>query len=126
MYCVRAGEPCVRHGGERSSIEASKRYEARQEAAPTTAQAAVQPATDQRAARELPKPTSLTQPVPDQAQELDRELAAISTILAALDGLTADEVKRALAYVADRKGIRTVTGAEALGATHVPLSREVG
>jgi hypothetical protein len=41
--------------------------------------------------------------------ELDRELSAIVTILNALDGLTADEVKRALAYVADRKGIKQET-----------------
>ena len=58
-YCVRAGEPCVRHGGERSSVRASKRYQARQEAA----QSAAQPPAVDRIAKELPKPAAVVQTV---------------------------------------------------------------
>jgi hypothetical protein len=69
--------------------------------------------TDERVATELPQPVAATQPatgaVTAPEPELDRELSAIVTILNALDGLTADEVKRALAYVADRKGIKQET-----------------
>jgi hypothetical protein len=46
---------------------------------------------------------------PALPSEADRELAAIGTILAAVDGLAPDEVKRAFAYVADRKGIKQET-----------------
>ena len=102
VYCERAGEPCVRHGGERSSVRTAKRFQTRQEAD----QSPAQPQADGRAAKELPKPVSAAQPAAGEAQELDRELAAIGTILAALDGLSVDEVKRAFAYVADRKGIK--------------------
>jgi hypothetical protein len=117
VYCVRAGEPCVRHGGERSSVRASKRYNERQKAVDSSEPSQLdsqkigfygtQP--DERVAQELPKPMPMTQRVQSEAQELDRELSAIGTILASVDGLSVTEVKRVLAYVADRKGIKQET-----------------
>lgn len=111
VYCVRAGEPCVRHGGERSSVRASRRYQERQKVAEPVQQVQV----DERVANTLPAPVPVIQSDetntgrPALPAEADRELAAIGTILAAVDGLAPDEVKRAFAYVADRKGIKQET-----------------
>jgi hypothetical protein len=142
-YCARAGEPCVRHGGERSSVRTAKRFQDRQEAAEPLPEVKV----DERVAEALPAPVSVAEPEmtgtcrnghprtpeniynrsdgrieckeckrqyknnfrPALPAEADRELAAIGTILAAVDGLAPDEVKRAFAYVADRKGIKQET-----------------
>jgi hypothetical protein len=54
---VRAGEFCVRHGGERSSVRASKRYQARQEVAEPVQQVHV----DERVANTLPAPVPVIQ-----------------------------------------------------------------
>ena len=60
------------------------------------------PQADERIATELQQPASVSLPEPVAA---DHELAAMGTILAALEGLSAEQVSRMLAYVADRKAI---------------------
>ena len=74
---------------------------------PVPAPDAAVPQADERIATELPQPASVA--LPEPAAE-DHELAAMGTILAAVEGLTADQVSRMLAYVADRKGISRGTG----------------
>lgn len=112
-YCERAGEPCVRHGGERSGVRTVRRHLERRD--------------DERIATELPEPVAILQapeptseslsveheaadevpvlPAPVPPDPLDQELAAMGTILTALDGLNDSEIERMLRYVADRKGI---------------------
>jgi hypothetical protein len=89
-YCERAGEPCVRHGGESSGIRTARRHEERQAEAVG------------RVAKELPKLIEIVQQV--STADIDPELSAIRVILPALDGLTSSQVRRTLAYVADRTG----------------------
>ena len=58
---------------------------------------------DERIARELPKAIRVEAGRTDDI--LDPKLAAIMTILRALDGLNTEQAARMLVYVADRKGI---------------------
>ena len=88
----------MRHGGVSSCIRTARRHEERKTA-------------DARIAVELPLPLTIVQPVPEPAEPvstpqepLDRELAAMGAILTALEGLTSSQVRRTLAYIADRTG----------------------
>jgi hypothetical protein len=119
--CERAGELCVRHGGVWSDYDTPR-------------------GGDERVAKTLPAPTSVTQPEtthncrkghprtpentyirsdgrreckeckryyhntgrPALQAEADPELAAIGTILRAVDGLEPKQLKRVMSYVAAR------------------------
>jgi hypothetical protein len=80
--CKRAGEPCVRHGGLWSDYDTPKGGE--------------------QIARQLPEPVPVAMPEPAAAGEPDRELAAIGTILKAVDGLGQKQLERVMNYVAAR------------------------
>jgi hypothetical protein len=125
--CKRAGELCVRHGGLWSDYDTPKGQRDRQR-------------TDDRIARTLPAPVSVTESettercrnghprtpenryirsdgrseckeckrvykknwMPALPTEADQELAAIGTILRAVEGLESNQLKRVMSYVAAR------------------------
>ena len=87
--CKRAGELCVRHGGVWSDYDTAK---GRPEKGPT----------DDRIAQERPKPLPIVMPQTTEQAPVDRELAAIGTILKAIDGLEPKQLKRVMSYVAAR------------------------
>jgi hypothetical protein len=79
--CKASGELCVRHGGRWADYETPRGH-------------------DECIARQLPKPTPVI--VPDPQPQPDQELTAIGTILKAVDGLGANQLKRVMNYVAAR------------------------
>jgi hypothetical protein len=59
--------------------------------------------SEERVAKELPKPTPAEQIVPHEAPVIDGELAAIGAMLVTLEGLGHEEVRRMMAYIGDRR-----------------------